>query len=157
MYLTHSPLISVLFLISMTLYISLHLQLDPHPFLFGSPAGMLLYHLLLHNKLPSDLLQSHASTPVITSTCSCPYRAQAGPPQAFLITCSYCSLACIFRPGFSQQLLSLPIFWGLGRVGTPEQWPQASIFTIKTFRYWSNMYLTNSLHQMAWVNTQLYF
>ena len=37
-----------------TLYIRQHLQVDPHPFLFRSPAR---YALCLHNKLnPSDLL-----------------------------------------------------------------------------------------------------
>ncbi len=46
------------FLISAPLYISLHLQMDQHSFLFGSPAGKSMYYLLLHNKSIWNPLQS---------------------------------------------------------------------------------------------------
>jgi len=54
----------VLYLIRVTLYIRLRLQVDPYPFLFGSPARYaLLFSLSLHNKLnPSDpLLVPHSA------------------------------------------------------------------------------------------------
>jgi len=51
----------VLYLIRVTLYIRPRLQVDPYPFLFGSPARYaLLFSLSLYNKLnPSDPLLHH--------------------------------------------------------------------------------------------------
>ena len=51
MYLTCSLWSRPYFPMSVTLYISPCLQADPHPFLFGSPAGMHLYSLFISNKL----------------------------------------------------------------------------------------------------------
>jgi len=59
------------FPMSVTLYISLHLQVDPHPFLFESPAGMHLYSLLYLIDLSSDPLQFEWS---LTTSSSCPYN-----------------------------------------------------------------------------------
>ena len=55
----------VLYLIHVTLYIRPRLQVDPYPFLFGSPARYaLLFSLSLHNKLnPSDPLLVLRSAP----------------------------------------------------------------------------------------------
>jgi len=55
----------VLYLIRVTLYIRPRLQVDPYPFLFGSPARYaLLFSLSLHNKLnPLDPLLVPRSAP----------------------------------------------------------------------------------------------
>src|SRR5205807_1065024 len=70
-------------IISAILYISLHQQVDPYPFLFGSPArcaSCLVY--FLHNKLNTlDPLLVLCSAPLRLPTfcsafcldCSCPY------------------------------------------------------------------------------------
>ena len=46
------------------LYIRLHLAGDPHPFLFGSPAGMCMYQItLFSNLITLDLLQACVTYP----------------------------------------------------------------------------------------------